>query len=117
MNIYTGHTAKHTTLEAKEHCKLHHFPGVVGTCLLQILSPPKKPKNHKQQQQQQTPKPFFYIKKVNRRLQKLILKEHILLFLKRIGNNKHHLIILGTLLNALQESTQTMTAEDNMVCI
>lgn len=72
------------------------------------------PKTNKQNEKQNLP---FTLKKNEQKsyLLKLILKEYILLFLKRIGKNKCHLILLDTLLNALQESTQTMTAEDNIV--
>lgn len=69
----------------------------------------KKEKNKKA-------KSFFYIKKVNRNLQKLILKEHILLYLNVTGRNKHHLIISVTLLNELQESAQIIT-ENSIVYV
>lgn len=48
-------------------------------------------------------------------LQKHSLKEHTLLFLERRGNHKHLLMVLATSLNALQENTQTLTAEH--VCV
>lgn len=47
VNTYTGHTTKYMTLETKEAHKLHHFPVVVGICLLQILSPLRRKKKVK----------------------------------------------------------------------
>lgn len=41
---FIGHPAKRATLEAKEHCKLHHFSGMVGRRLFQMLSLSKKKK-------------------------------------------------------------------------